>query len=74
MSDEQALLRAIRAAPEDDTVRLVYADWLEENGQPERAEFIRLECELDAISGDRDDPPEEWESPRYWELHARLTE
>src|SRR5262249_51187264 len=27
-------------------VRLVYADWLEEHGQPERAEFIRAQVEL----------------------------
>lgn len=46
MSDATALLAAIRAAPEDDAPRLVYADWLEEHGQPERAEFIRVQCEL----------------------------
>jgi uncharacterized protein (TIGR02996 family) len=34
-------LQAIIDAPEDDAPRLVYADWLEDNGQPERAEFIR---------------------------------
>ena len=45
MSDA-ALLAAIRAAPADDAPRLVYADWLDEHGQPERAEFIRLQCEL----------------------------
>src|SRR5436309_6205981 len=46
MSDAPTLLAAIRAAPEDDAPRLVYADWLDENGQPERAEFIRVQCEL----------------------------
>ncbi|HKB04124.1 MAG TPA: TIGR02996 domain-containing protein [Gemmataceae bacterium] len=45
MSDA-ALIAAIRAAQDDDAPRLVYADWLEEHGQPERAEFIRLQCEL----------------------------
>src|SRR5207247_2362789 len=30
--------------PEDNTPRLVLADWLEENGDPDRAEFIRLQC------------------------------
>lgn len=44
MSDEPALLAAIRAHPDEDTPRLIYADWLDENGQPERAEFIRLRC------------------------------
>src|SRR5215207_10420738 len=43
MSDEDALLAAIIANPDEDTVRLVYADWLDENGDSERAEFIRLQ-------------------------------
>jgi uncharacterized protein (TIGR02996 family) len=41
-----ALYRAICAEPDDDTPRLVYADWLEENGDEVRAEFIRLQCRL----------------------------
>jgi uncharacterized protein (TIGR02996 family) len=44
MSDEPALLAAIRAHPDEDTPRLMYADWLDEHGQPDRAEFIRLQC------------------------------
>lgn len=44
MTDGDALLRAILDEPADDAPRLVYADWLEENGQPERAEFIRVQC------------------------------
>jgi uncharacterized protein (TIGR02996 family) len=44
-SDGDALFRAVCEYPADDTPRLVYADWLDENGQPERAEFIRLQCE-----------------------------
>jgi uncharacterized protein (TIGR02996 family) len=44
--DQAAFLRAIREQPDCDTVRLVYADWLDEHGQAERAEFIRLECEV----------------------------
>jgi uncharacterized protein (TIGR02996 family) len=44
-SDGEALFRAMCELPADDTPRLVYADWLEENGRPERAEFIRLQCE-----------------------------
>ena len=47
MSDEElALLRAVAAAPADDTARLVYADWLDEHGRAARAEFIRLQVEL----------------------------
>jgi uncharacterized protein (TIGR02996 family) len=41
-----ALLRAVLDNPADDSVRLVYADWLEESGQGERAEFIRVQVEL----------------------------
>lgn len=44
--DEHALVQAIIAAPDDDLPRLVYADWLDENDRPERAEIIRVECEL----------------------------
>ena len=35
--------------PEEDAVRLVFADWLEENGEPDRAEFIRVQVELQAM-------------------------
>jgi uncharacterized protein (TIGR02996 family) len=53
MTDDQAFLQAIRANFADDAVRLVYADWLEERGDP-RAEFIRVECALAHMA--RDDP------------------
>jgi uncharacterized protein (TIGR02996 family) len=46
MSDEAALLAAIMSHPDEDTPRLVYADWLDENGASERAEFIRLQIGL----------------------------
>jgi uncharacterized protein (TIGR02996 family) len=45
-SDERTFLDAICAQPDDDTARLVFADWLTENGQPDRGEFIRVEIEL----------------------------
>src|SRR5579883_2358476 len=38
-----AFLQAICENPDDDTARLVFADWLDEQGDPERAEFIRLQ-------------------------------
>jgi uncharacterized protein (TIGR02996 family) len=44
MSDEDALLAAIAANPDEDTPRLAYADWCDEHDQPARAEFIRLQC------------------------------
>jgi uncharacterized protein (TIGR02996 family) len=43
--ENEAFLRAIRSDLADDGLRLVYADWLEEHGQPERAAFIRLHIE-----------------------------
>ena len=45
MTDRDALLRAICDNPEDDAPRLVYADWLDENGDPLQAEFIRLQLQ-----------------------------
>jgi uncharacterized protein (TIGR02996 family) len=55
VSDEDALLAAILADPDDDTPRLVYADWLDEHGRHDRAEFIRLQCP----TGAADDPSAE---------------
>jgi uncharacterized protein (TIGR02996 family) len=39
-------LHRIKEAPDDDAPRLVLADFLEENGHPDRGEFIRLQCEV----------------------------
>lgn len=44
MTHDEAFLHAIREAPDDDTPRLVYADWLDEHGRAARAELIRLQC------------------------------
>lgn len=41
MSTQTALLREIAARPADDLPRLVYPDWLEENGDPEQGAFVR---------------------------------
>jgi uncharacterized protein (TIGR02996 family) len=41
-----AFLAAVADRPDDDLPRLVYADWLDENGDPDRAEFIRTQVEL----------------------------
>ncbi len=61
-ADRDALLAAIRAAPDDDTPRLVFADWLEEHGDAAFAQFIRLEVERDRL------PPED---PRREDLDRR---
>ncbi len=44
MSEEEALLRAMIDRRGDDTARLVYADWLDERGDP-RGAFLRAELE-----------------------------
>ncbi|HEY1190344.1 MAG TPA: TIGR02996 domain-containing protein [Gemmata sp.] len=51
-SDGEALFRALCELPRDDTPRLVFADWLQENGHPERAELIRLQCEQSNLCPD----------------------
>src|SRR5437867_2252124 len=45
-SDSDALFRAICEEPWEDTPRLVYADWLDEQGDAARAEFIRVQIEF----------------------------
>jgi uncharacterized protein (TIGR02996 family) len=51
VTDEAAFLAAIIERPDDDVPRLVFADWLDEHGQPERAEFVRVQVELAALPG-----------------------
>src|SRR5207253_2059718 len=60
---QQALIRAVVENPDDDLPRLVYADWLEEHGDPDRAEYIRLQCRLAERERDVDPtfPDPDWE-------------
>jgi uncharacterized protein (TIGR02996 family) len=51
---EAALVRLVQEQPDEDAPRLVYADWLEEMGQRERAEYVRLQVQLGRL-GERDD-------------------
>jgi uncharacterized protein (TIGR02996 family) len=46
---DEPFLRAILDAPDDDGPRLVYADWLDERGDHARAEFIRLQVEMERL-------------------------
>jgi uncharacterized protein (TIGR02996 family) len=62
MDAQHSFLQAILDQPDDDAIRLVYSDWLDEHGQPERAEFIRVQIELTRLSED---------DPRWWDLKAR---
>lgn len=45
LEEREAFLRAIFDAPDDDTPRLVYADWLEEHDEEIAAKAIRLSIE-----------------------------
>jgi uncharacterized protein (TIGR02996 family) len=46
MTPDNPFLQALLAEPEEDTLRLAMADWLDEHDQPGRAEFIRVQIEL----------------------------
>jgi uncharacterized protein (TIGR02996 family) len=51
MTHADAFLQDILAHPDDDAPRLIFADWLEEQGDASsvaRAEFIRVQCTLAA--------------------------
>jgi uncharacterized protein (TIGR02996 family) len=50
MNQQEAILSAVCERPDDDAPRLVFADWLEDNGDPQRAEFIRAQIELARLS------------------------
>ena len=67
MRQDEAFLADIVEHPDDDAPRLVYADWLEDHGDPERAEFIRTQCELEPIR-------DRYEIARAPELHSREEE
>jgi uncharacterized protein (TIGR02996 family) len=44
--DLRALLEMVEEYPDDETSRQVLADWLEDQGQGERAELIHVQCAL----------------------------
>jgi uncharacterized protein (TIGR02996 family) len=58
MSERDAMLRAVLLDPDDDTVRLAFADWCDENGEPERGHFIRTQVNRAAGR------PARWPLPR----------
>jgi uncharacterized protein (TIGR02996 family) len=75
-----AFLQTIRDNPDDDGPRLVYADWLEERGDP-LGEFIRVQCELARAAREGESPnrkslrqrEEELLSAHRWEWLGKLT-
>src|SRR4051795_7636039 len=66
MADDDAFLRAIIDNPDDDVPRLVYADYLDEHGDPERAEFIRAQCAVERL------PPSDPECDRLYDRSEDL--
>jgi len=68
MENERGFLQAILQRPDDDALKLVYADWLEEHGDP-RAEYLRL---IIRTRQDRAVTPEQ--RKRHKELSAELVE
>lgn len=64
MTTVEAFVADIKAKPEDDALRLIYADWLDENGQPAWAEFIRAQCELARIAAELPTLDHDYKQPR----------
>src|SRR5215472_8143648 len=62
MNQHQGFLQDILEHPDEDAPRLIYADWLDENGDSDRAEFIRVQCEQAKLP---------WDDDRQSELLAR---
>jgi uncharacterized protein (TIGR02996 family) len=62
MNQHQGFLQDILEHPDEDAPRLIYADWLDENGDPDRAEFIRVQCLQASLP---------WDDDRQSELLAR---
>ncbi len=53
MTDGEGFLDALRSRPSDDSARGVYADWLEEQGDPAsaaKAAYLRVECDLSRLA------------------------
>jgi uncharacterized protein (TIGR02996 family) len=63
---ETAFLASIGEDPDNDVTRLIFADWLEENGQPDKAAFVRLEVENSRL------PTNEKTYERIWAEFSRL--
>jgi uncharacterized protein (TIGR02996 family) len=72
LSQHEAFLRAIFDAPDDDTPRLVYADFLQENGDEDRAELIRVQCERARLPAEADTDRRRWLEERNGRLKEEV--
>lgn len=71
MHDEDAFLRAIQAEPLNDLRKLVYADWLQEQGREGEATFIRDTAEGTKSNGwTRWHTPDERVGKTWWDLYS----
>jgi uncharacterized protein (TIGR02996 family) len=51
MSTIDGLMQAILSAPDDDSLRLIMADRLDEAGDHDRSSFVRIQCRLAVLPG-----------------------
>src|SRR5262249_56269648 len=65
MTDERGFLRAIRDEPDDDALRLIFADWLEERADP-RGTLMRLQVTRAGL------PPDDPRRPELEQQEAEL--
>lgn len=70
MTEETDLLARVLAEPDDDNVRLVYADWLQEHGDEPRAELVRAQIQLARMSPPRQVRPARVEIQQSERFHA----
>ena len=61
-AQEKTLLQAVADDVDNDEPRLAYSDWLDENGDPDRAQFIRVQIDLGPY----------WYMGPYWYKPRRL--
>jgi uncharacterized protein (TIGR02996 family) len=72
MTPEDAFLEDIREHPDDDAPRLIFADWLEDNGDADRAEFIRARVLVKGLAGSDSPHDEQAEESYRWRAGVLL--
>jgi uncharacterized protein (TIGR02996 family) len=69
MDDDRGFVQALLASPDDDALRPIYADWLEEHGDL-RGEYLRLECEKAALADEDPSARDETRRVRVAEIEV----